>query len=260
MKKTKILVPALGILALGMAASVTGTVAWFSTNTMVYADGIKVTTTAQDSLVISLTENGTYGSKVTHGWSTLTSIDPAYCLTDGTSGAVALAAAPQFKTLNAPLVTGNNPTYEVRENGKVYAISDGTLQDPDTNSTAFIAATTQVIDASEWLKINGTVEQGGKPVTAKITATRTTGMAIDSALRIGFWDGAKFEVASPFSGGPSAANTFNFLPTNPFAVGNDPVNVHIYVWYDGEDAACTNTNAAQNEIVINADYTYSARS
>ena len=53
MKKTKILVPALAVLALGMAASVTGTVAWFAANNVVNANGMQIQSTTPSSLAIS---------------------------------------------------------------------------------------------------------------------------------------------------------------------------------------------------------------
>ena len=43
MKKTKVIIPALGLLLLSTAASVTGTVAWFSMNGEVTANGMAVT-------------------------------------------------------------------------------------------------------------------------------------------------------------------------------------------------------------------------
>lgn len=52
MKKTKVIIPALGILLLSTAASVTGTVAWFSANSTVQANGMKVKATTSESLVI----------------------------------------------------------------------------------------------------------------------------------------------------------------------------------------------------------------
>ena len=60
MKKTKILVPALAVLALGMAASVTGTVAWFAANNVVYANGMQIQSSTPSSLAIgqTLTSNG----------------------------------------------------------------------------------------------------------------------------------------------------------------------------------------------------------
>ena len=56
MKKTKILAPALGILALSMAASVTGTVAWFSSNATVTAEGMTIKATTATNLYIRNSE------------------------------------------------------------------------------------------------------------------------------------------------------------------------------------------------------------
>lgn len=56
MKKTKIVVPALAVLLLSTAASVSGTVAWFSMNTSINVTGMTVTTKVSSSLQIA-TEN-----------------------------------------------------------------------------------------------------------------------------------------------------------------------------------------------------------
>ena len=53
MKKTKIIIPAMGMLLLGTAASVTGTVAWFSANTKVNVTGMNVTTRVNNSMLIA---------------------------------------------------------------------------------------------------------------------------------------------------------------------------------------------------------------
>ena len=61
MKKTKVIIPALGMLLLSTAASVTGTVAWFSANNQVTASGMSIQATSGSAyLVISETESGTY--------------------------------------------------------------------------------------------------------------------------------------------------------------------------------------------------------
>ena len=52
MKKTKVIIPALGILLLSTAASVTGTVAWFSSNASVSATGMSVKARTDEALVI----------------------------------------------------------------------------------------------------------------------------------------------------------------------------------------------------------------
>ena len=53
MKKTKIVVPALAVLLLSTAASVSGTVAWFSMNTSVKVDGMQVSTRVASNLLIA---------------------------------------------------------------------------------------------------------------------------------------------------------------------------------------------------------------
>lgn len=53
MKKTKIIVPALGMLLLSTAASVTGTVAWFSANNKVNVTGMSVSTQVKGNLLIA---------------------------------------------------------------------------------------------------------------------------------------------------------------------------------------------------------------
>lgn len=53
MKKTKIIVPALAMLLLGTAASVTGTVAWFSVSTTANVTGMTVKTKVQSNMLIA---------------------------------------------------------------------------------------------------------------------------------------------------------------------------------------------------------------
>lgn len=68
MKKSKILIPALGILVLSTAASITGTVAWFSVNNSVTVDGMAVTTQVSGNLQIAkVNQEANFGSKATMG-------------------------------------------------------------------------------------------------------------------------------------------------------------------------------------------------
>ena len=69
MKKSKILAPALAILCLSTAASVTGTVAWFAANNVVNATGMAIKSTTPASLVIgkSIEEDG-IGNAVSISW------------------------------------------------------------------------------------------------------------------------------------------------------------------------------------------------
>lgn len=53
MKKTKIIIPAMGLLLLSTAASITGTVAWFAVNTSVAVEGLNVRAKAEGGIVIA---------------------------------------------------------------------------------------------------------------------------------------------------------------------------------------------------------------
>ena len=59
MKKTKVIIPALGLLVLSTAASISGTVAWFSLNTKVSMSGMSVTTKVSSNLMIAASTAGT---------------------------------------------------------------------------------------------------------------------------------------------------------------------------------------------------------
>ena len=53
MKKSKVVIPALGLIALSTAASITGTVAWFSANQSVTVSGMTFKTQVKSNLLIS---------------------------------------------------------------------------------------------------------------------------------------------------------------------------------------------------------------
>lgn len=60
MKKAKIIIPALGMLLLSTAASITGTVAWFSMNTTVSATGMQVKAQADQVYLQIINEDGLF--------------------------------------------------------------------------------------------------------------------------------------------------------------------------------------------------------
>ena len=59
--KSKVIIPALAMIALSTAASATGTVAWFSANTAVNVSGMAMTATAGSNLLIAGDEIGSTG-------------------------------------------------------------------------------------------------------------------------------------------------------------------------------------------------------
>ena len=262
MKKTKILVPALGILALGMAASVTGTVAWFSANDKVYADGIFIQTTTAQSLVISESGNDhTWGSKITHAQGHGTtqdptaakSMDPAYNLS-------ANNAVPSFVKVDSGTLEGENPTYEVRDDGKVYPYGSGEAGQPVAPAAAgtgpWIACEedTDYLQLEEYLKLDTQDTTTNVSVALSLTAqAENSHENIDKALVVGVfvWSGESagtLTSVKPFAGGASTYT--NNLGLSPLTINYQPTHVSVYVWYDGQDAACINANAIEHPITI----------
>ena len=115
MKKTKILVPALAVLALGMAASVTGTVAWFAANNVVNANGMKIQSSTPSSLAIGREINAVASEGHPVGIGDATVID--YQTTAGTN---ILNPASHF----------NGETEA--EDGALYVVSNGNDINPAT--------------------------------------------------------------------------------------------------------------------------------
>ena len=61
MKKSKIIVPALGILVLSTAAAVTGTVAWFTASNVININGLQMRVEAEDGIEFKVVANVNYG-------------------------------------------------------------------------------------------------------------------------------------------------------------------------------------------------------
>ena len=280
MKKTKILVPALSILALGMAASITGTVAWFSANDKVYADGIFIQTKTAQSLVISESgAAGTWASKITHtagrvDANTPKEMEPVFNLNQNNT-----ALAPSFVKLNTALVnpTGDTlPTYEVADNGKVYPYgsvhSDQTVVAPATPAAnnPWIAGVedTDFLKLEEYLKLdtNDSTASVNVALSLNAAASNSEFQNIDKALTVGIYvwttnyetgedTGGLLATVKPFSSG-FASYTGNANVT-PFAVTPNAKHISVYAWYDGEDQNCINANAVQHPITITLTWSVS---
>ena len=126
MKKTKIVVPALAVLLLSTAASVTGTVAWFSMNNSVTVTGMTVTTKVSSNLQIAETNlEANYGDSLEQARSGIlepaSSVDGAaffYTTNASGNGVAKENGNTTFKTYSeADVTNADNPaTTEVENN------------------------------------------------------------------------------------------------------------------------------------------------
>ncbi len=261
MKKSKILVPALGILALGMSAAVTGTVAWFSTNRTVYANGIQFQSATAQSLVIALAETGPWGTVVNHNVAAKdATLMPAYLLDtlEGNKKTYTNGATPSYVELNTAFMNDNSSTYYVAADGKVKKTADNSIVTPAKPAQGETgpfqeAGTSAVKIFNDYLKIDGgTTDTNTYTKITVAKADTSVNKEIDKALRVGFFDGTNFEVCTPFS--TLTETSYTFKPSSAFVVNGQAKKVSIYVWYDGEDAVCINANAIQNPINVTAVY------
>ncbi len=268
MKKTKILVPAMAVLALGMAAAVTGTVAWYSSTNIVYANGIQAQSKTAQSLQISDASTGPWSTSVNHTSAMKADLNPAYCL-DAAGTLTGEGALPQFVSLDQSKVdnpgsgAGEDKWY-VNTAGKVCLFSDNSVVDPAlpsesnpwNNERALNPVLPNVQTASDWLKLDTRVTTASETVHANVSIGRTAAKPIDKALVFGFYNVQTklWETSKPFATAQDSDLNLQISNLTNFTVTPTPTEYQFYMWYDGEDAVCVNQNAVNNPISVTITY------
>lgn len=261
MKKSKVLVPALGVLCLGMAAAVTGTVAWFTQNTSVYAKEMKVSVTSTSDLSISV-----------HG-----SEDRRVSLTDGTAGedwithdASAGLAAGIEGALNATTALHN--TQNVSNAGKTVTTHNLAFIEPNgttntINPMTGVAATPidPVGDNSAAYKASANYCSGSydlyyqgvdatKDVSMTINVTKSDSANIDATLM--------FAIVIQDADGKDD-KLYTYHPTGTSFSGPQislekevAKQYTVYAWFDGTDENAKNANAVNRTITFKVDHAF----
>ncbi len=293
MKKTKIIIPALGLLVLSTAASVSGTVAWFSVNTSVSATGMKVQARAEAGLLISAdksdaswgnTDASDYGTAVALLPTSTNDLSTWYHATS--NSAASSAAASAYSQLAA---SGEGKLIVKEKNLATTANALAQVTYADLNSDdAYVAAD----DAAYYLMNRFYLKSSGDQISvsgttnwlsiSKLTlAGIGSSAALDASLRVGvkinngtarivapFADAtASYSVAgtaatTAFKGTLSANGNYNPSLDTGFT-GNipaktaDPINIDIYLWFEGEDANCKSNNVVQTLDTLTVDVEFS---
>ena len=204
MKKTKIIVPALGMLLLSTAASVTGTVAWFAVNTSVTVSGLQVKAKAEGGIVIApyaltataITVDSGEGNSVTDasfaapaanafGASALTSLGVAELYPTSTSTATAWYHA----TSNAVDVhTGVNGTYTTLAAGSANGAGfklDGVLVDGAGSHASPYASVGRYFSHTKYrVKSTNSVDTFSLYVREIAVTGETNSQAMNKSLRV----------------------------------------------------------------------------
>lgn len=286
MKKTKILAPALGILTLSMAASVTGTVAWFSSNATVTAAGMTISAVTATNLFInnSTITDGVFGA-ITPGGTMITLGDAGKSVADitDTHGADAHKLVPVSPINNFESYIFVADSTKVAMGGQIFSDAP----EAGTFSTANLAG-------SNWGGLKDYVNVGAVDlylqdeaardiqVTVRVTPTDSEKAALLPATRVALRfindeGGAETtmkttvfsndgrDTVHPLSGVTTVGDA---QPTEAYAtpytisqtggmVNNHTVRVLIFFYFEGQDGAAINQNSL-NSAGYSVDFSWTA--
>ena len=257
----KKLIPALCMLLVAAALLGTSTFAWFSMNTTVEANGMKVQAITSKNLVISA--NNTVGDsedvKATHALNGKTAV-----MTPVSVQTLKNASANFFKVDNATAsnvvfadgTAGNGTAFIAADNGK-----DGTTVPPEATFSA------DYIKYTFYVRANG--EYGAQFAKFYVKDIKVTAAAeISKALRVGVVCGNNGFIYAPVTDATTTykgvvkagtvgtdADLFDDVQISTINTSTDTLGavttaystVDIYVWYEGQDAACTSSNSINVE-------------
>ena len=261
MKKTKVIIPALGLLLLSTAASVSGTVAWFAMNTTVSATGMLVQAKAEEGIVISSTANGTYAASVDlqetnahelyptstwncSDWYHSVSTNPGAANDGQAYSAVASADASQYYV---------SYSFFIRSS----AASAITVASLNVQSVTVTGATQEL---SKALRVGVVFESDAtNPKTAYIYGPVTGATASYSVHKSDDGNNAHTKAVSALAGNTvSNCTGVTSIPANTAA----GTQANVYVWFEGEDAACKSDNIVANleNLTVGVSFTFTRAS
>lgn len=293
MKKTKIIVPALGVLLLSTAASVTGTVAWFSMNNFVTATGMEVKARAENGIVISKAASGdTWKETAVSARTTTLALKPTSTATGATwvhstsNDSSDENTGNNYDLLNLTLDETTGAGY-VNDNGQTGYQNVGGGEAPN----AYEADSAYYALHSFYVKSSAEALQKTIYITnVKATASGTASEDLDKALRVlvklhendssakvysPLYAATSYNVATTAGASsvattavtPIAANqasdglvasasqTFLTNQAIPASSGT-PLQFDIYLYFEGEDPNCKSDNLTATLDNIQVEVTF----
>lgn len=293
MKKTKIIVPALGVLLLSTAASVTGTVAWFSMNNFVTATGMEVKARAENGIVISKAASGdTWKETAVSARTTTLALKPTSTATGATwvhstsNDSSDENTGNNYDLLNLTLDETTGAGY-VNDNGQTGYQNVGGGEAPnayEADSAYYALHSFYVKSSAEALKKTIYI------TNVKATASGTASEDLDKALRVlvklhendssakvysPLYAATSYNVATTAGASsvattavtPIAANqasdglvasasqTFLTNQAIPASSGT-PLQFDIYLYFEGEDPNCKSDNLTATLDNIQVEVTF----
>ncbi len=237
--KLKKLIPAFALLLISAVVLSTASFAWFSMNTKVTAGTMTVHATASKNLLISGTQNGDYL--------------PSLSINNVVDGMVPCSTTSATYTKFYKMEnTGTNMDADSSAFG-----SDSTFEEA--------ASGTDYLKQTMWIKSTG---QDAANLKAKIITTAGGTQDLDASLRVMIVVGGVAYIYTPIAGAsaykgisnvvagaPTVADANQTITTYDVAIltaltADEAVQVDVYIWYEGQDAACKSTNAVTLESTI----------
>lgn len=278
MKKFRKLLPALSMLLISALLMGSSTFAWFSMNTTVTATGMSIKAEVPTQLLI---KGSATDAKYKSSINFVVAEDSAKSTTNASLTSVVPVAFVARNAERTYALINNSANWKklktdsnnkVDDNGQVNG-SVGNL-----TGTDFEAASENVdyIKDSFTLKMAGSLTANNN-VSVTVTAT-TTGTNLGSengktavaniykAIHVAFTDGTTlYEIdlgnatLSYGTDGSTATLSCTPLDLKTFAKENEEVSYNVYIWYDGEDVDCKNSNAARiDQFAFNFSFHYGA--
>lgn len=234
--RRRLLVSSLCMLLVAIVALGTATFAWFTSNTTATADGISVKTAKTSTLEIS---------KSGHSWGTYVNYNHSKTMfpastTTGTSFVKAVASASDASTLKAGTITSaSGDTYVFADQLNVRNNGDGTVK-------------SVTIEISNFTNTYGRIAI--VPANDAGTITYPDGKSFKDYVYD--TDGETYDGLTNTDGDTVSIKGNNTMSVSVGDLGkNEAKYFNLYVWFEGQDAQCYDTNAGQNldDIATNAN-------
>ena len=283
MKKTKVIIPALGILLLSTAASVTGTVAWFTAANDVDVSGLNFQAQSEQAIVVAnegKTQWKNAGVQASHNGEGKTFLNTSTGDMASWYHAYSSDANDGQATVDRVTLTVTQPTAGTADtNTGLGVVSSATGKDSENNDVTVDTFNGQNVYLLNRFYVQSAtqVKISNQDIYVKdLTVTGATKNAeLDASLRIGFVYGSDKTIFAPVTGATlnygvngatsgvtAIANTSAGVALNTAAVevpiftsnGASAIELNVFIWFEGEDA--NNKSANIKDAMDNLSITF----
>lgn len=255
MKKTKVIIPALGMLLLSTAASVTGTVAWFAANASVTATGMQLKAKT-DSEYLVISHDGTAAT-----WEAGTITEKTVTFSFPASAEVLPTSRAEVSSTLSWVTASGTSTSNGAASGALTAldITESAHYGTAGGKNYFIYDVLYV-----GLAKGSSASSSSKLLKCSVDFTATQSSDLNKCLTVGVYAGTTIGTnafTDSYVLNDNGTTKVTRAGSNTIYTGADLSSaagqpIVVYAYFDGENANCT-TEKAVNLANINIDCTFS---